>query len=509
MNRSLCFTGGGLFFAAYDTSARTSSLCLYDTERGEVQTIASGTPLATGECAAYAADAVLLEAYNYETETSTVLEIRRDDGDGTWQVSPVTDGNGNSFLRTVPEGVRVEQVTGDDNAMYLFNAYYWLEKYQNGEPWAGSADSGGRICWNESYRLFGMLELLEKTGYENLKARIADAVRRMIATREAAYEESGRDTDGFLFVTKKYSLDQRSELTLMVNNGMVYWAMLRAANAGCLPEEGHQAVISIAEAAFEYYEEDWDAENGFYRFRKGIPYPEDGSAQPFNQQNIFGLCLTELWKAIGDARYRERCFALAESFAREIKLAENGQAVWRYWPRRFYDGWSEADGISVNTPARNPWSDPPYEDASHASMNAAFIFSFAETFGDAVFQQDILQGVRRTAEGICGTEGLSAFIYPLDTDASYFNSLWMLWLREDQGSSAIARYALTTNHFEGVEFDTQGQTYTCACLTDPAAGGSLRVSSTLFSEGGRAGPENYDVAYADIPRYAEVFSPWV
>ena len=503
--RSLCFVDGGLFFAALDASARTSSLYLYDTGRGEVSVIASDLPLATGECAAYGENAVLFETYNYETETSAVWEARLEDG--AWRLGPVTDGDGNSFLRIVPEGVRVEQVTGDDNAMYLFNAYYWLERYQNGEPWSGATDSFGRLSWNETYRLRGMLKLLEKTGDETLKADIAGAVRRMISTREAAYGESGRDTDRFLYPSIHYSVDKESKLTLMVNNGMIYWAMLLAANAGCLPEEDCRAVISMAEAAFEYYEEDWDTENGFYRYRKGTPTKTDGINQPFGQQNLFGLCLIELWKATGEAKYRERCFALAESFAREIDIAENGQAIWHYELQRYYDGWSEADGLSVNTPAKAPVADPPYEDASHGGMNAMFIFSFAETFADAVFQQELLQGVRQTAEGICTAEGLSDTIYPLNRDAIYFNSDWMMWMQEDQGSSAVARYAAITNHFETKEHDAQGPTYTCAILTDPAAGGVLHISSTLFSGDVPQSPEKFDVVYANIPEYAETLSP--
>lgn len=505
-NRSLCFVDSGLFFAAYDKSARTSSICLYDTERGEVHTIAAGMPVATGECVTYGENAVLLEAYDYETKASTVLEARLDGPDGAWQIESVTDGNGNSFLRTVPEGVRIEQVTGDDNAMYLFNAHYWLEKYQNCEPWAGSTDFAGRISWNESYRLIGMLKLLEKTGDAELRTDIANAVHRLIATRKAAYRESGRDTDRFLYLTKKYSLDLQSELSYICN-GMIYWAMLRAANAGYLPEEDYYDVISMVEAAFQYYEEDWDDENGFYRFRKGSPFLRDGILVPFNQQNSFGLCLIELWKATGDTKYQARCFALAESFAKEIEIAENGQAIWRYLPQRDYDGWSEADGISVNTPALAPITDPPYEDASHGSVNAAFIFSFAEAFGEAVFQQDILQGVRQTAEGICTAGGLSDTVYPLNTDGTFFNCLWMLWMQEDQGNSTISQYALTTNLFAYVEFDAQASPYLCASLIDPAAGGELRISSTLFSESGREESENFDIVYADVPKYAERFSP--
>lgn len=172
-----------------------------------------------------------------------------------------------------------------------------------------------------------MMELWEKTGDPCLRVQISAAIHRLIATRKAAPQGSGEVRDGFLFVTKKYSVDQQAELRLLVNNAMIYWPMLRAANAGFLEEGGRQALLTMAKAVFQYYEEDWDPAVGCYRFRKGGPFYLDGAVLPFNQQNAFGLCLIELWKATGNPLYRNRCAALAQTFNGELEITEDKRTI--------------------------------------------------------------------------------------------------------------------------------------------------------------------------------------
>ena len=51
--------------------------------------------------------------------------------------------------------------------------------------------------------------------------------------------------------------------------------------------------------------------------KKGIPFWADGVWLPFNMQNMWGLCLIELYKATADNKYRFRALKLAETRYRQ------------------------------------------------------------------------------------------------------------------------------------------------------------------------------------------------
>lgn len=497
LNRSPCFWEGKLFYASWDLSAGSTELFLYDPITERTETLADGLPLATGLSAA-AGDTVLLEAYDTATGANVVLSIHPET-EGEGQINVLSGGD--SFLLPSAEAPQVLQVSGDDNAKYLFNAYYWLDRYQSGEPWSGSPDSAGRVSWNESYRLLGMTELWEKTGDVILRTQISTAARQLISTRKAALQSRGAERDAFLFVTKKYSLDQQAELRLMVDNAEVYTPMLRVANASCLEEEDRRALLAMAEAAFQYYEEDWDPATGCYRFRKGEPFHLDGSVMPFNQQNAFGLCLMELWKATGNPVYRERCTALARTFEKELEITEDGRTIWHYWPQSFYAGWTEADGVSQNTPVQPPIDSPSYEDSSHASTNAEFILEYYNTFHN-VFSPEQVQGLRRTLDAICTDEGCSTVIEPVDADGWFLNSRWAKIISSGERNTAFARRFLSTDTFSYVEFDSQIP-LAFARLYDPKAGGSLRASILLYEDGTLRPLEKHVLSTGRIPALAE------
>lgn len=500
LNRSPCLWNGKLFYAAWDAAAGTTGLFLYDPEAKKTDTLAAGLPLSTGSSAA-AGDAVLLEAYDPAAGANVVLAVRPEAEE---DARIKTLSGGDSFLLPSDGEARILRLSGDDNARYLFNACYWLNRYQSGEPWSGSPDSAGRVSWNQSYRLLGMLELWEKTGDKALCAKISAAVERLISTRRAALQNGGEERDGFLFVTRKYSMDYQSELRALVNNAMVYWPMLRAANGGCLSGETRQTLLSMAESAFQYYEEVWDPASGCYRSPRGAPVKSDGSVLPFNQQNAFGLCLIELWKATGNPAYRERCADLAQTFAREMELTDDGRAIWRYWPQEHYNGWTEADNVSLNTPVRAPTDNPPYEDSSHAALNAAFILEYSKTFGD-IFSPAQLQGLRRTLDAVRTDEGTSRFLEPVEITNCYLNGLWAALLEAGERESAFARQFRKTDVSAALEFDSQDRLYAFARLYDPAAGGKLRAAILLFADGSLRSQGKRAVPLRDIPALAGRF----
>lgn len=503
-NHSLCFVDGDVFYASYDVAQHTSSLYLYDSDTEETKRLLTGYPMTTGISAPLDEQTVLLETYDLTTNTSTVMAVHLE-AEESEILEPMTDGAGISFLRTDGGDLVIEQVTGDANAMYLFNAYYWIWRYQTLEPWSGATDSTGRISWNLSERLLGELELYRCTKDMALKTRIGNVVHQLIATRKAA-QQTGNDTeDWFLFPSKKYSMDQQSEMALMVNNAMIYTVMLQAANAGCLEETDRAVLLDMAKAVYDYYEADWDESLGGYRFRRGIPYWPDGIMMPFNQQNAFGLCLIELWKATGNEIYQKRATTLANSLTKEIEITSDGRAVWHYWPQAFYAGWTAEDDVSDHTPEQAPIEEKPYEDSFHAALNAYFLIQFTDTFGYDVVPETVIQGIKQTAASICTDQGYSSVIEPLDEEELYTSCLWAAAMGLQDRNGAFAQQLLHTDTFQTVEFDNQLQLYGISRFIDMEQNGALSVLTKRYTKGGNCLEKEQVIQMEEISRYAKRF----
>ena len=471
LNRSPCFRGDGkLFFACYHTADNVTDLCLYTPTDKTLDIIAS-VPYATGASVCTDDGTIFMEAYDPARNISAILRVFPDSG----EVTEITDGVGNYFLTVENGDPVITRIDGDANALYLANAYYWIYDYQNTEPWSGANDYSGRISWNESYRLQGEAELYEKTLDPALKSRISDSVKKLMASRKTAYLETGSRQYSFLFSSKKYSIDRQSEITLMVDNAMIYWAMTRCANAGCLSEEDKADLIEMAKELYLYYEDDWDADAGLYRFRKGIDFWADGSVMPFNQQNAFGLFLLELYKATGEKIYLDRCTALARTFAAELEITEDGQTIWHYWPWKYYRGWEEWENVSEHTPSLAPIENPGYEDTGHALLNALFIRRYAEIAG-YIFSPEILDGIRNMIDHICTEQGDSSYLYPAILEKTGLNDHWAIWLNDIEENLVLSSRLFLTDNFSTVEFDTQRRLWVFASAFEPKKGGELRVT---------------------------------
>lgn len=503
-SRSLCLTEDYLFFAVYRQPQKNSKLFAYDLKAGELTCVGEFPGGTDGVTAV--GNTVLLEAYDLSKDQSIVLALDI----GTMEQTRLTDGTGTSLLNTAGESPCVEQVTGSDNAVYLMNACYFLEHYQASEPFNGATDSGGRISWNAAYRLHGMIELYEKIGDPDVREKISRAVDRLVMSRRAAAAASGRATDAFLFPTRTYSLDEHQELMLLVNTGMIYWATLRAANAGLLNEETYQELLRMAEQAYDYYEEDWNAVDECYHFRKGTPYHVDGVILPFNQQNAFACMLIELYKATGEEKYKERCTALAENFAKEITLTEDGRSVWYYWPRVFYAGWEEEDDISTNTPQRAAMTEGvAYEDISHSAINAAFIKAYSDAFGYDVFSEEVVEGVYRTFDACFQDDVIYGTVEPTDEKlhtSECLPALWSMIFAEGEDPQGYGQLALTTSRYTVIQFDGQNQPLIGAALTDPSLGGELTVRRFTWNGTETIPTDDLKVPYEEILEYVHRYN---
>ncbi len=204
----------------------------------------------------------------------------------------------------------------------------------------------GRQSWNVSYRLEGLISLYASN-------HIVDyPVQSVVqSAAECLVSEASLDIDFVGWPTRKYSISGSDKLNLLVDGGRVMYPLLLAVNQDLLSEVTREKVISLAEDFYDFHESDYNAVTKNYHFKKGIPFWADGLWLPFNMQNSFGLSLIELYYATNNEKYKRRALELADKFYSEWVHLGDSRTLWRYWPQDFYNGWSAAEGLSVNSPS--------------------------------------------------------------------------------------------------------------------------------------------------------------
>ena len=304
----------------------------------------------------------------------------------------------------------INTILGHDDALYLFNAYAEFYDWQRVNPFSISNDFGGRISWNQSYRLEGLLELYNRTNDQKLLKSIQLAARNMLLVTNKYLGTSDENNPETLWASRKYSIDRLTPASNQANNGRILYSLMKCVTSGVLDEETSQDIINACVDSFDFYEQFYIGD-GRYIFPKGSEMQEfDGVCLPFNQQNLYGLMLLELYQLTNEERYKQRCVEMAQYFRRQMIFADDGRILWHYWPDAFYDGWSVEDNISTNTPESKPTEDFLMEDFSHAGMNVQFILEFYRVFPEEVFLDSDIQAIKKTADALAAEGGFYPFL---------------------------------------------------------------------------------------------------
>jgi hypothetical protein len=272
----------------------------------------------------------------------------------------------------------------------------------------------GRLSWSVSYNLLSLIQIQEKklSILPQSDVFIKNITNNLLASARFDSEHPG-------WPTKKYSISRNTLLSLLVDDAMILYPLLKAYNMGLIDRKTGQKIVNLAEKIFEYHESDYEKSTSLYHFKKNIDFKFDGVWLPFNQQNVFGSALIQLYKATGNVKYKNRAFQLARAFKSEFQYLSDGRLVWHYWPKLFYDGWSEVDDISLNTPKKVASTDILFEDHSHATLNIAFMNDFIQFFPNEIFQTSDIDKLRLTLNSMRYTNGYSRF---MSGDVNYQSS---------------------------------------------------------------------------------------
>lgn len=314
------------------------------------------------------------------------------------------------FEQSSNGGVAVHRVSGQGDSLLLFWALRSWREHQIAHPFAYANNFLGRLSWNESRLLEGLIALYRVQPNRVFLDQIRRHVNAVLAGTNRVTLPNDPELPPYLWATRKYSLDKSTPLDLLVDDARVLYPLLVAANAGMLDVDARATIIDSARRAFDYFEQDYDPGARLYRIRYGTAFQYDGVLAPYNWQNMFALVLLELYKATGDNVYRDRVEQLAMRFRSEWVTTSDGRRLWHYWPGEFYRGWTAADGVSTNTTARVPKVDSLYEDTSHASLNVKFVLEYRRAFGSDIFTDDDMAGLRATLEHLSSSGGFSSYL---------------------------------------------------------------------------------------------------
>jgi len=193
----------------------------------------------------------------------------------------------------------------------LFNSVYTLFNRSKNQIFSKAGNDFGRTSWYVSYLMEAYIKLYKSTGDDQWKHIINENIDYMLKTKNEDAGTTNNFNPSFLWSAKKYSIDNNTPISLLVDNAKILYPMLCAYNEGIY---SNTEIINITEKTFNYFESYYNKNNHLYSFQKGINFWFDGVAIPFNQQNAWGLCLIELYKATKKPEYKARVKELAEKF---------------------------------------------------------------------------------------------------------------------------------------------------------------------------------------------------
>ncbi len=145
------------------------------------------------------------------------------------------------------------EVDGGHDALALFNALYaWRSQYLT-NAFAYGNNFLGHLTWNAAYVIEALVHLYGITGREIFKVQLQQSVSAILSASNADLIPWDTRVPEFLWATRKYSMDNRAPLDLLVSDARIVYPLLLAANLGLLEDRQASAVIEIAESCADYF----------------------------------------------------------------------------------------------------------------------------------------------------------------------------------------------------------------------------------------------------------------
>lgn len=261
----------------------------------------------------------------------------------------------------------VLSVSGTANAKHAFHAVRASLLTQLGEPRSLGSDAMGTQSWGTSYRMRALAELAEKTGHQAFAGLAVNAMKNVLEQTNRAHGVDGRFNPSCGWASRIYSRDGLEPVSLLVNQAMISGAMLVACDrlgTSC-PARLSRRIQANAQCLARHFEPHFDARTGLYRIQHGAPFRFDGVWAPWNWQISWANVLARLK---GKPGLNARARSLGDSFMASWQHTATG-ALWRYWPERYFAGWTGDDAVSVHLPKKSAQKVRRFEDVNHAGIS--------------------------------------------------------------------------------------------------------------------------------------------
>ncbi|WP_282604564.1 hypothetical protein [Pelagibius sp. Alg239-R121] len=362
--------------------------------------------------------------------------------------------------------IPVLSVSGSDSARQAFHALSGALLSNLGEPMARASDEAGKQSWSQSYRTMVLAELFRKSGHPVFAELAVSAMRATLKQQNSKQTIGGTYNPSCAWASRIYSTDRRSPVSFMINQAMISGSLLRSCEAlgEACPLKLQQAIGRNAQCLVSSYEPYFDEQAGLYRIPYGAPFRFDGLWAPWNWHLSWAVVLERVGETTKQPALVRRAHDIAARFVQSWEIGQNG-ALWRYWAAPYYDGWTEADKVSLHRPKQKARAPKRYEDINHAGISLLGLSALSYRLGEA---QE--QGIARTLDRLLA-EGA---VLPRDLDGKGPRSpRWLPGAGWHAYASETMR-RLHTRKLPGSVSSDQHLAY--AMLFDPAALFSLDLA---------------------------------
>lgn len=290
---------------------------------------------------------------------------------GTGETRSLASGPGDDMLLPLKtrdrKRIPVLTVSGNANAKFAFHAIKASLLSQLGEPRSVGSDAMGTQSWGVSYRIRALAELAAKTKHDVFADLAVNAMTNVLEQTNIAHGVSGPFNPACGWASRIYSRGGVEPVSLLVNQAMISGSLLVSCDrlgTSC-PAALEARIQASAQCLARHFEPHFDAETGLYRIQFGAPFRFDGVWAPWNWQISWAGVLARIKNA---PVLMDRSKALAAKFVASWQTSGK-QALWRYWPDRFFVGWGEEDNVSRFLPSKPQKTASRFEDVSHAGIS--------------------------------------------------------------------------------------------------------------------------------------------
>jgi len=286
-------------------------------------------------------------------------------------IHPLVTGRADDMFAPLKPELRgrlpILSVAGNANAKHAFHAIRASLLTQLGEPRSLGSDAMGTQSWGSAYRIRALAELAAKSGHEAFAGLAVNAMTSVLDQANRHHGVSGRFNPSCGWASRIYSRDGRQPVSLLINQAMISGALLVACDrlGGACPADLSHRIQANAQCLAKHFEPHFDAATGLYRIQHGAPFRFDGVWAPWNWQVSWANVLARLE---GKPDLNARARALGDRFL-ETWQDTTGGALWRYWPDRYFGGWSDGDAVSVHLPRKSAQQARRFEDINHAGIS--------------------------------------------------------------------------------------------------------------------------------------------